>query len=97
MVNASAAWQKPAPFATVTAVTRLTPEKPLAQRGWRLWLNRLAQSFRLMVGVRDYQTYLRHMQQHHPHEKPMNTSEFHRYCLEARFPGKAGAVGKCPC
>lgn len=63
----------------------------------RLLMSRLAQCFRLMVGVQDYQTYLRHMQLHHPLNKPMTEKEFHRYCLEARFPSTAGKVGKCPC
>ena len=30
-----------------------------------LW-QRLQQSFRLMVGVPDYQTYVEHMRKHHP-------------------------------
>lgn len=63
----------------------------------RLLMSRLAQSFRLMVGVQDYPTYLRHMQRQHPATKPMTEKEFHRYCLDARFPGKAGKLGKCPC
>lgn len=63
----------------------------------RLLMSRLAQCFRLMVGVQDYQTYLRHMQLRHPYDKPMSEKDFHRYCLEARFPSTAGKVGKCPC
>ncbi|WP_312043346.1 CstA-like transporter-associated (seleno)protein [Erwinia sp.] len=63
----------------------------------RLLMSRLAQCFRLMVGVQDYQTYLRHMQLHHPADKAMTEKDFHRYCLEARFPSAAGKVGKCPC
>ncbi|MEM6159180.1 CstA-like transporter-associated (seleno)protein [Erwinia sp. P6884] len=63
----------------------------------RLLMSRLAQSFRLMVGVQDYPTYLRHMHQQHPGTKPMTEKEFHRYCLDARFPSQAGKLGKCPC
>ena len=63
----------------------------------RLLVSRLAQSFRLMVGVQDYGNYVRHMQQKHPQAVPMTEKEFHRYCLEARFPSKAGKIGKCPC
>lgn len=70
-----------------------TPEKLTL----RLLMSRLAQSFRLMVGVQDYPTYLRHINQQHPASKPMTEKEFHRYCLEARFPGKGGKLGKCPC
>lgn len=63
----------------------------------RLIMRRLAQSFRLMVGVQDYQNYLRHMQAQHPLTAPMSERDFHRYCLEARFPSKGGRLGKCPC
>ena len=59
--------------------------------------SRVAQSFRLMVGVQDYQNYLRHQQLHHPELTPMSEREFHRYCLEARFPSQGGKLGKCPC
>ncbi|GLR09237.1 hypothetical protein COO59_03435 [Mixta theicola] len=65
--------------------------------GWRLIWQRLVQSFRLMVGVQDYQNYLHHMRQQHPAAVPMTEKEFHRYCLEARFPAKGGKMGKCPC
>ena len=74
-------------------ITVQTPEKLTL----RLLMSRLAQSFRLMVGVQDYPTYLRHMEQQHPAVKPMTEKEFHRYCLEARFPSKGGKLGKCPC
>jgi uncharacterized short protein YbdD (DUF466 family) len=63
----------------------------------RLLMSRVAQTFRLMVGVQDYPGYLRHMNQQHPQIKPMTEKEFHRYCLDARFPSKAGKLGKCPC
>jgi len=70
------------------------PPQPLTLR---LIFKRLAQSFRLMVGVQDYQNYLQHMQAHHPLTPPMSERDFHRYCLEARFPSKSGKLGKCPC
>ncbi len=50
-----------------------------------------------MVGVQDYQTYLQHMRLHHPERSPMSEREFHRYCLDARFPSQGGKLGKCPC
>lgn len=69
--------------------------------GWfahvKLLLKRLQQSFRLMVGVHDYQAYVQHMQLKHPDQPPMTEKEFHRYCLEARFPSKGGKMNKCPC
>lgn len=84
----------------IAKIQRCRPLMPLTappSRGWRLLWQRLTQSFRLMVGVQDYQNYLRHMRQQHPAAEPMSEKAFHRYCLEARFPSKAGKMGKCPC
>ncbi|MFV9669502.1 YbdD/YjiX family protein [Pantoea sp. ARC607] len=64
---------------------------------WRSLWRGLQQCFRLMVGVQDYQKYLQHMRLQHPEQSPMSEREFHRYCLDARFPSQAGKVGKCPC
>lgn len=64
---------------------------------WRHLWRGLQQTFRLMVGVHDYQNYLQHMRTHHPTLTPMDERAFHRYCLEARFPSQAGKLGKCPC
>ncbi len=66
------------------------------QHAW-LFFSRVAQSFRLMVGVRDYQAYLIHMQSQHPGQQPMTERQFHRYCVDARYGSKAGKLGKCPC
>ncbi|MCH4247262.1 MAG: YbdD/YjiX family protein [Acinetobacter populi] len=72
----------------------------LSPKNWSrvavLW-QRLQQSFRLMVGVPDYQTYLTHMQTHHPDLTPMDEKTFHRYCVDARYPSKGGNMKKCPC
>ncbi|MEG0341722.1 YbdD/YjiX family protein [Acinetobacter sp. TY1] len=61
-----------------------------------LW-TRLQQSFRLMVGVPDYQTYVEHMQKNHPDLEPMDEKTFHRYCVDARYPTAGGTLKKCPC
>ncbi len=61
-----------------------------------LW-QRLQQSFRLMVGVPDYQTYVAHMQQHHPDLAPMDVKTFYRYCVDSRYPSAGGGMKKCPC
>lgn len=71
-------------------------DAPAPPRWWRLWQG-LQQSFRLMVGVGDYQTYLKHMREQHPEHPPMDERAYHRYCLEARFPSQPGKLGKCPC
>lgn len=61
-----------------------------------IW-KRLQQSFRLMVGVPDYDTYLKHMAAHHPDLTPMDSKTFYRYCVDARYPSAAGGLKKCPC
>lgn len=61
-----------------------------------LW-TRLQQSFRLMVGVPDYQNYLEHMNKHHPDMDAMDEKTFHRYCVDARYPTAGGTMKKCPC
>lgn len=67
------------------------------QNRLKLILTRLVQSFRLMVGIHDYQVYWQHMQQHHPQQPVMTKKQFYRHCMEARYPSKAGKMGKCPC
>ena len=54
-------------------------------------------SFRLMVGVPDYQTYLEHMKAHHPDLTPMDAQTFYRHCVDARYPSAGGTLKKCPC
>ena len=72
--------------------------KPHNDTDWlKLAIKRTAQSFRLMVGVQDYQNYVQHMKVRHPDSLPMTEKEFHRRCLESRFPSEGGKMGKCPC
>lgn len=61
-----------------------------------LW-QRLQQSFRLMVGVPDYETYLEHMKKNHPDLEAMDAKTFYRYCVDARYPSAGGGLKKCPC
>ncbi|WP_425249908.1 YbdD/YjiX family protein, partial [Enterobacter hormaechei] len=48
------------------------------QRIATLW-QLLQQSFRRMVGVPDYQTYLEHMKAHHPDLTPMDSQTVYRH------------------
>ena len=50
----------------------------------------LAQSFRLMVGVPDYGTYLRHMEATHPDQAPMTYEAFFRERQDARYGSRTG-------
>ncbi|WP_150290512.1 YbdD/YjiX family protein [Sphingobium estronivorans] len=58
-----------------------------------LFLHRLRQMARMMVGMPDYDAYLRHMAEHHPERAPMDRIAFFRERQEARYGGKNG--GKC--
>ena len=49
----------------------------------------LGQTFRLMVGVPDYQTYVAHRRSLHPDKPVMNYEEFFRERQDARY-----AIGK---
>lgn len=58
-----------------------------------LILQRLRQMARLMVGIPDYDNYLRHMRERHPGRPVMDRTQFFRERQEARYGGKNG--GKC--
>lgn len=94
MSEAILAWRKPAGSWQINQCLPLGD--PPRSRWQKIW-HGLQQSFRLMVGVHDYQNYLQHMRRHHPGQTPMNEREFYRYCLDARFPSQPGKLGKCPC
>lgn len=48
---------------------------------------------RLMVGIPDYDTYVRHMAACHPDQAPMDRTAFFRDRQQARYGGRNG--GKC--
>ena len=50
---------------------------------------RVVQTARLMVGVPDYENYVRHQRMKHPGEPIMSYEEFYRERVEARY-----AIGK---
>jgi uncharacterized short protein YbdD (DUF466 family) len=52
----------------------------------------LAQSFRLMVGVPDYDTYVAHIRAAHPERSPMSYEEFFRERQLARY---GSGRGRC--
>lgn len=58
---------------------------------WRL----LTQAGRLMVGVGDYDAYVRHCREHHPDHPVMSREAWFRARLEQRYGGKG--VNRCPC
>ena len=58
----------------------------------RLWAT-LRQTARLMVGMPDYDAYLRHMADHHPTKPVMDRTSFFRDRQQARYGGRNG--GRC--
>jgi uncharacterized short protein YbdD (DUF466 family) len=48
----------------------------------------LAQSFRLMVGLPNYDTYVKHMALTHPDQPAMSYEDFFRERQQARYGGK---------
>lgn len=56
-------------------------------------LDVLRRTARLMVGLPDYDAYLRHMATAHPGQPFMTRTEFFRNRQEARYGGKNG--GRC--
>ncbi|WP_093014321.1 YbdD/YjiX family protein [Sphingobium sp. YR768] len=59
----------------------------------RAMLATFARTARLMVGLPDYDAYLRHMAAHHPDRPVMDRTQFFRNRQEARYGGKNG--GRC--
>ena len=53
----------------------------------------LRRTARLMVGMPDYDAYLRHMAAHHPADPVMDRTQFFRDRQEARYGGRNG--GRC--
>jgi uncharacterized short protein YbdD (DUF466 family) len=49
----------------------------------------------MMVGMPDYGTYVRHMEQTHPGQPYMSYEEFFKERLNARYGGGAGRPVRC--
>lgn len=73
-----------------TRISGITGTHPLARiaSGAR----RLRQSLRLMVGVPEYDTYVAHMRDMHPHLPVMSYQQFFRERQEAKYGER---VGRC--
>jgi uncharacterized short protein YbdD (DUF466 family) len=63
-----------------------TPAREAVQQAGRYFV----QSLRLMVGVPDYGTYLRHMAATHPDQAPMDYEAFFRERQDARYGSRTG-------
>lgn len=56
---------------------------------------RLRQTARLMCGVPDYETYIRHRKTTHPDEPVPSYAEFFEMCQVRRFSGTGMQAGCC--
>jgi len=54
------------------------------------WWLRARQSARSVIGIPDYDTYVRHCREHHPETPPMNYEEFFAERQAARYRGTGG-------
>jgi uncharacterized short protein YbdD (DUF466 family) len=64
----------------------------------RRGLSLTGQSLRLMVGVGDYEVYVKHMKEHHPEAPVLDYAGWYRNRVDARYgASKDGAIKKCPC
>jgi uncharacterized short protein YbdD (DUF466 family) len=58
-------------------------------------IRRLAQTARLMVGVPDYDAYVRHRRAEHPGEPILSRADFVMERAERRFGGGPERIGRC--
>lgn len=52
---------------------------------WPVLIARCAETARLMVGLPDYERYLRHVAEHHPGREPMSRAAFVADRQRARY------------
>ncbi len=55
----------------------------------------LGQALKMMVGMPDYDTYVRHMRSQHPDQAPMSYEDFFRERQDARYGGNGKVVRCC--
>ncbi|SHF17334.1 Uncharacterized short protein YbdD, DUF466 family [Lampropedia hyalina DSM 16112] len=55
----------------------------------------LGQAARMLVGMPDYGTYVRHMEKNHPDQPCMSYEEFFRNRIDARYGGGKGQPVRC--
>jgi uncharacterized short protein YbdD (DUF466 family) len=60
----------------------------------RVFISRVRDTLRLMIGIPDYERYVAHIRAHHPEKEPMSYEAFFRERQDARFGGK-GDIRRC--
>lgn len=61
----------------------------------RSFAKALASTARLMVGVPDYEAYVRHRQDMHPGEPVMSYAEFFKERQNSRYATAGGKISRC--
>ncbi|AGF46901.1 hypothetical protein CDSE_0601 [Candidatus Kinetoplastibacterium desouzaii TCC079E] len=54
----------------------------------------LGQTLRLMVGIQDYDQYVKHMNTNHPNKTPLTYEEFFKECQNSKY-GVNGNIKCC--
>ena len=74
-----------------------TPSPPAQSAGdkVRALFKSFASTARLMVGVPDYEAYVRHRQKMHPGEPVMSYEEFFRERQNSRYGVNGGKISRC--
>ena len=57
--------------------------------------HRVASTARLMVGVPDYEAYVRHRHEKHPGQPVMSYAEFFRERQQSRYGENGGKISRC--
>lgn len=64
---------------------------------FKIFVKRTVQTLRLMVGVGDYDLYVKHCRDHHSNHIVMTKEQYFLNRLQARYPNKKGSINRCPC
>jgi uncharacterized short protein YbdD (DUF466 family) len=62
---------------------------------WKELIGLRKQFISLLVGVPSYETYVEHMEAHHPNDPVKSRKEFFCEAQEARYNAKGGKVSRC--
>lgn len=82
------------PPANVKSTLESTPAQR-AGESVRALFKSFAATARLMVGVPDYEAYVRHRQDMHPGEPVMSYEEFFRERQQSRYATEGGKISRC--
>ncbi len=80
----------------MSTVQETAADTGIRDGGWRARIRRcwrlLAHAGRMLVGMPDYDAYVRHLRTRHPEREAMSRDQFFRSRQEARY---GGGTGRC--